>query len=54
MDCSFLLPWTEAGEEFGFKQVALSSSWPVSPQQGGFWVAFGDICSGVLSCGEGA
>lgn len=37
MDCSFPLPWTEAGEEFGSKQVALSSSWPMSPQQGGFW-----------------
>lgn len=37
MECSFPLPWTEAGEEFGSKQVALSSSWPMSPHQGGFW-----------------
>lgn len=37
MDCSFPLPWTEAGEEFGSKQVALSSSWPMSPQWAGFW-----------------
>lgn len=37
MDCSFPLPRSEAGEEFGSKHVALSSSWPMSPQQGGFW-----------------
>lgn len=37
MDCSFSLPCSGAGEEFGSKHVALSSSWPMSPQQGGFW-----------------
>lgn len=37
MDSSLPLPQTEAEEELDSKQVAFSSSWLMSPRQGGFW-----------------